>query len=405
MKPEKSFQRFLIIWFGQCLSSIGSGLTAFALAIYVYQITGSTTSYAFILLAIFLPSILLRPFGGILVDMFDRKRLMIIADLGSALSVGLILFMMLIGFQQIWVLYIGLGIASLFLALQSPAYKASITDLVDEADYGKASGLVQLAESSRYLVSPILAGFLMSIWNIQFVLLLDMISFLVAAVTIFAMKSTTPSVKSRQPILSHFMESFTYILKKKGLLPLLLMVTLVTFFVGFLQALWGPYVLSFADEKIFGTIQSLSATGMLFGSVFISFFSKTTQQKMILSLSMICAGIFYALLGTTTNTIMMIAVGFGFFVMLPFINTSLEVLIRQIVENKIQGRIWSMISLISQSGMLLAFSIAGPLADYVFVPLLKDNTQGIGLMFLLSGVFISLISLYSIRLFLKQRAS
>jgi hypothetical protein len=97
-----------------------------------------------------------------------------------------------------------------------------------------------------------------------------------------------------------------------------------------------------------------------------------------------------------------------FFSALPFINTSLEVLIRKNVENKVQGRVWSIVSLISQLGMIIAFSIAGILADKIFNPMLeKDGLlassvgkiigtgqgRGIGFMFLLSGLLVGLVSI------------
>lgn len=77
---DKAFRRFLIIWSGQMFSAIGSGLTAFALGVFVFQQTQSTMSYSFIILFSFLPSFLLLPFSGVLADRFDRKKMMIIGD-------------------------------------------------------------------------------------------------------------------------------------------------------------------------------------------------------------------------------------------------------------------------------------------------------------------------------------
>jgi hypothetical protein len=137
--------------------------------------------------------------------------------------------------------------------------------------------------------------------------------------------------------------------------------------------------------------------------------SRSDSQGKVLSLSLGVAGLFFILIGTGTNHFLFTMAAFCFFLTLPFVNTSLEVLFRRNIENKMQGRIWSLISLISQIGMLLALSITGLLADQLFNPLLTDNgllaetfgsiigtgvARGSGLMVILSGLFLVLCALF-----------
>src|SRR6056297_2341948 len=96
------YPKFLFIWFGQFISIIGTGLTIFALGIYVYQLTGTASSYVFILMCAFLPPILLKPYGGILADRHDRRIMMVLGDLGSTLGLLFIFFMMLKGNIELW---------------------------------------------------------------------------------------------------------------------------------------------------------------------------------------------------------------------------------------------------------------------------------------------------------------
>jgi len=100
-------KNFIIVWIGQLISSIGSGLSAFALGIYVFQKTHTATSYSLIVLFAFLPSFLLRPIGGTLSDRIDRRLLMIIGDLGSAIGLVFILIMMYAGAEDLWIIYLG----------------------------------------------------------------------------------------------------------------------------------------------------------------------------------------------------------------------------------------------------------------------------------------------------------
>lgn len=402
--------RFLIIWFGQLISGIGSGLTAFSLGVYAFDRTHSATVYSLIILFAFLPSYLLKPVGGTLADRFDRRLMMMLGDLGSALGLVFILLMFLSGMKDLWIIYSGVALSSVFVALQNPAYKASVTDLLDEENFAKASGLVQLTESAKYLVSPIIAGFLMHCTTIEYILSIDIATFLLAVFTVFGVKKAIQKPEKDKPranFRAEFYEGFRYTFARKELVALLTVVSLITFFVGFLQTLIGPMILPFANAKTLGISQTIAATGMLFSSFFIGMFHNSKKQVGILSVSLAVAGIFYALFGTSTNIVWVTIYGFLFFTALPFINTSIEVLIRKMVDNEVQGRVWSIVSLISQLGMIVAFAIAGTLADKVFNPMLQPNGvlassagqligtgngRGIGLMFVISGLLVLITS-------------
>ena len=399
------------MWVGQLLSNIGSGLTAFTLGVYVFQQTASAIHYSLIILAAFLPAVILKPIGGALADRLDRRLLMIIGDSGSAFSIIVILLMWLMGITDLWEIYLGITLGSIFVALQNPAYKASVTDLVDKTFYSKASGLMQLAESSRYLISPIVAGILIKFLDIKLILIIDFLTFLIAIVTVFWIKKDLPKHKSdnvQQYFIADFISGFQYIYKNNGLLCLLSIASLITFFIGFLQALLGPMILDFANAQTLGISQTISTTGMLVSSLFIGIFSYSVKKIPILAIALFFAGLSFSLLGISTNIFIITAFGFLFFFTLPFVNTSLDVLIRSNVANSMQGRVWAIVSLISQSGMVIAFGIAGYLADKIFNPLLQANGalassvgtfigigvgRGIGLMFVISGSFVAIIAI------------
>lgn len=90
-------KKFMMIWFGELLSSIGSGMTAFALSVYVYELTGSVSYVSLVTLLAYMPTILLSPLGGVLADRYDRRLLMIIGDLFSGLGLLYILWQIQIG--------------------------------------------------------------------------------------------------------------------------------------------------------------------------------------------------------------------------------------------------------------------------------------------------------------------
>jgi MFS family permease len=411
-KPQDLFPKFLLIWAGQFLSIIGSGLTVFALGVYVYQLTGTASSYVFILICAFLPPILLKPYGGILADRHDRRIMMIFGDLGSTAGLLFIFFMLLKGDLQLWHIYLGISVSSVFSAFQEPAYKALITDLLPVDQYARASGLMQLASSARYLLSPFLAGILLSLFDIRFIFLIDVSTFLIASFIVIWIRKVLGAIPVRHQegnLMEEFKEGIHEFSKDTGVLHLVFTVMIVLFFVGLLQSLFLPMMLNLASVKAAGISQSACASGMIIGSLFLGVFGSKKRHVTMLSVALFLSGLFFAGLGFSTNIVLITLAGFMFFATLPFINTPIEVLIRKNIDNKKQGRVWSIISMTTYLGSVIAFVVAGFLADDIFNPLLETDGlladsvgsltgtgagRGIAFMFIVSGLMISVISFF-----------
>lgn len=415
-QPNKSFGKFIIVWIGQFISMIGIGLTAFSLAVYAFQTTNTATSVALVTLFTFVPNILLRPIGGVLADRFDRRLMMIIGDLGSAGGLLIIFLIMLFGEIQLWHIYTGVAISSIFSALQSPSYKASATDLLTEEQYSKGSGLVQLAESSKFLFSPIIAGILLSITTIEWILVINMLTYIAAISAVFVIRKSMKvdrSGEERKHWLSDVTEGWHVIRHSKGILLLVTIVSIITFYLGFLETLIGPMILSFADAKTLGTFQSISAIGMLISSLCIGMFTITKKYSNMLVIGLLMSGLSFSLIGLSTNMYFIIAAGFIFLSSLPLVNTSADVLVRRNIPNEKQGRVWGIIGILSQIGFIIAYSLAGFLADYVFNPLLMEGGaladsvgsiigvgpgRGIAFLFIIAGAFVMVIAAITSRL-------
>lgn len=407
---NKSFSKFLVLWTGEWISSMGSGLTAFALGVYVYQMTGTAASVALVTLCAFLPSILLSPIGGVLADRFDRRLMMITGDLCSAFGLVFLLFIMLLGDPPVWQICLGVAFSSIFVSLLEPAYKATITDLLTEEQFAKASGLVQLAASSKYLLSPLIAGVLLGYMDIKAVLIIDISTFVVTMLAVLVVKKNLQAefpVKTRQSFARDLKEGWDTLVSVKGVLQLTVILSLVTFYMGFLQTLFTPLLLPFTDTQTLGTVESVSAIGMLIGSLFIGMFSIKGQYAKVLAVSLGFAGVFFALVGLTTNLYFIAAAGLLFFAALPFINTCADVLIRKNIAAEAQGRAWGIIGILSQLGYVTAYAVAGVLADHVFNPLLRSGGslassvgkvlgtgegRGIGLLFIVCGLLVVIVA-------------
>ncbi|KAF5041108.1 Major Facilitator Superfamily protein [anaerobic digester metagenome] len=398
-------KNFLIIWVGELVSSIGSGMTAFALSIYVYQLTRSVTYVSLITLLAFMPTVLLSPLGGILADRYDRRLLMICGDVFSGLGVLYILFNLKMGNQGILPILIGVSISSIFVSLMEPAYRATVSDLLTQEEYGKASGMVQMAGNAKYLISPALAGLLLHISDISLILALDFGTFIITVSSIFIARShmQKPMKKeTKSSLKKEFQEGFQVASKNREIRSLIMIMTLVCFFLGFIQTLTAPMILAVSDAKTVGYIESFCAAGMLVSSIFIGIFGiKNNGYRKILMISAVLCGLFMALVGVKTNLYFVSLMLFMFFLTLPFINSCAEVLLRSNIPNELQGRVWGLVSLLTQTGMIIAFASCGVIADAVFEPMFQDSGfltnsigriigigqgRGIGFMLILSGI-------------------
>ena len=235
-------KKFLMIWSGELISSIGSGMTAFALSVYVYQTTGSATYVSLITLLAYLPTVLLSPLGGVLADRYDRRLLMIIGDLFSGLGLAYVLWNIQAGSDSMLPICIGVAFNAVFVALLEPSFRATITELLTEEDYARARGMVQIAGNAKFLISPALAGIILAVADIRLILLIDIGTFLITVTTVaIVRKSVGKAVKSKRQSIGREMRlGFAEINKSKGIRILIILMSFVCFFVGILQTLTSP---------------------------------------------------------------------------------------------------------------------------------------------------------------------
>lgn len=401
--PADGFRAFGLIWAAQLVARVGNGLTAFGLAVQVYHQTRSSTAAAVVVLAAFLPGVLLTPLGGVLADRFDRRLLMIVGDTFSAIGLVALLVAFRDGIASVAVICACVALSSVFTSVMDPAYRATVTDLLTPEQYTRASGLVQFASAAQYLISPAIAGLLMAHVGIQLVLMVDITTMIVTTSCMVLVwrriGSTGRSV--RHSIRTDLSVGVGFLLRHRGITVLMLLATLVTFCLGFLQTLLTPMLLELADEQTLGIVRSLAAVGMLVSSLVISLVTMRHRQSRYLSLSLAVAGIAVAAMGVTVDVVWIGIFAFVFFLTLPALNTSVEVLARASIPNAVQGRVWGLMGLISQLGYIAAYAVSGVLADAVFTPLLTADgplagslgrligvgaSRGIGLMLVLVAV-------------------
>ncbi|NTV77575.1 MAG: MFS transporter [Clostridiales bacterium] len=409
MNQNKNHNKiFAMLLIGQLISAIGSGLTDFGLAIYVFKMTNSVMATSIVSICAFLPSILLAPIGGILADHYDRREMMILGELLSGLGLIICLATIMSPEPSFLVICIGVSISSVFTAFMEPAFKATISDLLTEEEFAKAGGLVQLAGSAKLLISPLIAGMLLQLTTVSTLIIIDILTFFITAGTILMAKNKmVPKVRSnnRLNLGKEMKEGLAMISQSRGMIGMVILMTFAVFCLGFVQILSKPLILAFSGEKELGILSTVSAFGMMAGSIIFGLIKNCKSYIRVLSFGLTGCGFFLALMGLKADLLFITVSGFMMFVFMPAIQIGAEVLIRKNLVNEVQGRAFGLIGFVTQMGYIVAYLVSGLLSDYIFEPFMTGNTRlavyvgsfigrgsgrGIGLMLLFSGMCLAI---------------
>ncbi len=394
MKQEiKTMRVFLLVWFGQMISIIGSGLSSFALDVWVYQKTGSVTQFAIAFLFGALPPLFIIPFAGALADRWNRRYCMMISDLGAGLSMLAIAILLFTGGLEVWHVYIAVAFSSAFGSLQWPAYNAAIPQLVPKEHLTRANGLTQLADALKMLVPPVLGGALLMTIQLQGVLFVDFITFLVSMITLSIVRF--PDLRDaedeedegqQESMFAEFTYGLKYVQSRPGLLGLILFFTAANFLLSMISVLLTPLILSFTSPGMLGTILFIDGLGMLLSTLLISTRGGPSQQINSILGFQLLGGLCIAATGFRASVPLVAVAAFLFAFGSPIVNCCSQSILQRKVAAEVQGRVFAVEGMMINFLQPIAYIIAGPLADRVFEPLMAADGALAGSMGQLMGV-------------------
>lgn len=395
MEKKSNYRKFLLLWGGEFISSIGGGLTSFGLSVYVFQKTGSAASTALVALLAFLPVLLLSPLAGVLADRYDRCLLMMLGDGMSGVGLVYILICMFMGEAEVYQICIGVFVSAVFSSLLEPSYRATVTDMLSKEEYSKASGMVSLAGSARYLISPMLAGMLLGVGDVKLLIIIDICTFILTVICTAVVRRSKLSkhTKSNESFKESFKVGWKAITEKKGIFILIIISSVITCFMGAIQILVEPMILDFESSKVLGIAETLCASGMLVSSIIIGIVGIKKNFTRVLSLSLVMCGLAMVGFGLRENIIMICSFGFMFFFMLPFANNCLDYMTRTNIDADKQGRAWGLISFLSQIGYVFAYGGAGVLADKIAEARGIGVGRGAAMVIMVSGLLLSVMAI------------
>lgn len=403
---------FFIIWVGQLISMLGSGLTQFALGVWIYDQTKQATPFAITVLLGTIPRTLLLPVAGSIADRFNRRLIMIAADTLNAVLTLFVFLLLGMGSLQLWHIYIVSILSSILSAFQEPAYTASMSMIVPKEKLGSANGMVQMGQAITSVLTPVMAGALFVFIGFNGIIMIDFVTFFFAVGALLLVRIPQPERAPEHKdhnIWQDMAFGWNYLRARSGLFGLLLYYAMVNFLLNWSAVLLIPMVLSRFTADVLGIIQTVMGAGMLAGSIIMSAWGGA-KRRIPAAIGFIVLGVTgFLIAGAQPNPWF---IGAGVFLLMfsiPLASGNSQVVFQTKVARDVQGRVFSVRSAISQSMMPIAFLTAGPLADKFFEPLLQDGGalastvigqllgtgagRGIGLMFILSGLTAIIVSI------------
>jgi MFS transporter, DHA3 family, macrolide efflux protein len=377
-KRPSGLRAFTVVWVGQAASLLGTNMTGFALTIWAFQQTGSATVLSLVGFFYITPLLVLSPMAGAIVDRSNRKMMMMLSDLASGLVTIALFILYSFGTLQIWHLYVGAFVSGSFQTFQWPAYSAAITMIVPKRHYARAHAMSELAGSSSGIFAPLLAGALLAVIGLAGIFLIDIITFSVAIVTLLFVNIPQPQAtgEGRQGKGSLWRESiygFRYIFERPSLLGLQLVFLFGNFFTTLALRLTAPMVLARTntDALVFASVQTVGAVGGVVGGVLISAWGGPNRKIHGVLGGWILTSILGTMLfGVGRSLPVWAAAAFCSAFFVPLINSSNQAIWQSKVAPDVQGRVFAIRRLIAWFVTPLATGISGPLADFVFEPLM-----------------------------------
>ncbi|MCJ8283629.1 MAG: MFS transporter [Rivularia sp. ALOHA_DT_140] len=252
---SNNLKKIITIWLGQLVSAIGSQMTAIALEIWAWGITGKATTLALVGFFSLLPSIMITPISGVIVDRFNRKLLMILGDTVAVITTIVLLFLYINKYLQIWHIYIAAAFVGTFNQFQYLAYSASISLMISKQHYTRASSLEFLSHHSAIIIAPALTGYFYKIIGLVGIWLIDISTFIIAISSILFFNIPQPTQTEENQNLISFWQDLSYGLRYLSIrksLMLLLLTNLLFFFahdVG--DVLYIPMILARTGDNTF----------------------------------------------------------------------------------------------------------------------------------------------------------
>lgn len=364
---------FFTVWGGQQVSYTGSSIAQFALVWWVTETTGSATALATAIMVALLPGVLIGPFAGVLVDRWNRRLVLIVADSAVALLSAWIAYLFWRDLMQIWYVYLFMALRAVGNTFHWAAMMASTSLMVPEEHLPRVAGLNQTMGGATEIITPPVAALLLAFVSISAIMVLDVVTAAFAVLPLLFIAIPQPARKMLESgaasLLADATQGIRYIWQRPGLRALCLMVMLISFLTVPAYFLMPILVVDHFSGSAYhlGWMNSVWGVGLMAGGLLLSSWGGYRRQVQTILAGAIGIGISYALVGFMPSSMFWLALLWLFWgaVMNSLARGSYVALLQRIIPAELQGRVLTLVTSLTSAMMPLGMAAAGPLADAV----------------------------------------
>ncbi len=378
----KELHSFLILWFTQSFSALGSSMTNFALIIWSYQQHGSALKTAMLSICTYAPYVIMSIFAGALSDKWNKKITMLISDSFAALCSVAVLGLLQTGRLEIWHLYCLNALNGLMNTIQQPAADVTISILTPKKHYQKVGGMRSFSNSLINIMTPVLAATVITLADMQAVIVIDLLTFGVAFIALLCFvkipKVQCENVK-KESVIQSAKGGLTYLKHNRGILDLILFLAAINFTASVYNAALPAMLLSKdgGGEAALGIINTMTGITMLAGSMAASLLpAPKSRVRMIcnaLLLSMSTENFFLAFGKTVPIWCAGVVLGW---IAIPIMSANMDVIFRNYIPIDMQGRVYSARNTLQFFSIPIGYFAGGLLVDKVFEPFMASQQPG-----------------------------
>lgn len=395
INAKKTFRGFLLLFFTQYISLIGSQLVSFSVIWYLTAETGSSLILSLATMANMIPMILVGPFAGVIADRRSKNKILLFSDATQAFATFILIMLFFFGFFQIWQILVLMAIRGTCQGFQLPAVASLNSLMVPQKHIQRINALDRILMSILSIVTPILGAYILSFMSINQIYWFDVVSFLPTAIILLIVK--IPGVKSQGKEKLHFFEDFKssiqYMKDAKLFSPFILFAA-ANFFVVPLFSLLPLVIKDYHGgfETEYGYMMASLQVGMLIGGVILMLIKKKPKMRGVI-INGFLMSVVLIILATVPNYVSwrfwaIYGISFAFGLLITFIDTQLFTILQVTIPKEFQGRIFSTLFTIIKSIMPLGLVLWGALGDVTGIIFLFYLAPGLSIVaFILLMIF------------------
>lgn len=359
----------------QLTTQFGTALVQYGIFWYITLNTRSGAMLTISIIVGFLPTFLLSPFAGVWSDRFNRKKLIIISDLGIAVTTLILALIFLAGYKEFWLLFLISAIRAVGIAVQTPATNALLPQIVPEDKLLTVNGYMGSATSLMNLFSPIASAALLTYATFETTLFIDVFTAVVGVTILLFIKVPTIRAIEAGRVSSYYDDikaGFRYIRNKKYIRNLFIYFGLFFFLVSpaaFLTPLqvvrtYGPelYRLTALEIAFF--------LGMTIGGFVIGKWGGLKNLVHTMIAAILAGGVLHMILGSKVDFSIYLFIMFIIGASVIFCNSASTVFLQKTVSEEYYGRVFGVLGMLSSSMFPLGMLVFGPLADIISIEMI-----------------------------------